>query len=94
MMAKSAEAFLRAHPVAWAGGLYQLKVEVDRLVHIDLNLASGLVDRIERLAAVTLIRAPRHSRGPAAAACFTFAANTAKPIRSTILPQRLCAISI
>lgn len=54
MEAKSAEAFLRARPggVGWRA-FASLKLEVDRLVHIDLNIASRLVDRIERVAALT-----------------------------------------
>jgi CHAT domain-containing protein len=52
MEAKSAEAFLRARPrgVGWRA-FVSLKLEVDRLVHIDLNIASKLVERIEQIAA-------------------------------------------
>ena len=52
MEAKSAEAFLRARPtgVGWRA-FRSLKLEVDRLVHIDLNIASKLVERIEQIAA-------------------------------------------
>ena len=50
MEAESAEAFLRSRPgVSWRV-FASLKVEVDRLVHSDLNAASQLVDRIEQLA--------------------------------------------
>ena len=54
MNARSAEAFLRAR----SGGLdwrafASLKLEVDRLVHTDLNVASKLVDRIERISVLT-----------------------------------------
>lgn len=54
MEAKSAEAFLRARPsgVGWRA-FASLKLEVDRLVHSDLNAASRLVERIERVAALT-----------------------------------------
>jgi len=52
MEAKSAEAFLRARTtgVGWRA-FRSLKLEVDRLVHIDLNIASRLVERIEQIAA-------------------------------------------
>jgi CHAT domain-containing protein len=50
MEADSAEAFLRSRPgVSWRV-FASLKVEVDRLVHSDLNAASQLVDRVEQLA--------------------------------------------
>ena len=54
MDAKSAEAFLRARAgrAGWQG-FAALKLEVDRLVHSDLNAASRLVDRIDQLAALT-----------------------------------------
>lgn len=54
MEARSAEAFFRARPrgVGWRV-FASLKLEVDRLVHIDLGVASRLVDRIEGVAALT-----------------------------------------
>jgi len=53
MEAESAEVFLRARPgVSWRA-FASLKVEVDRLVHSDLNAASQLVDRVEHLASLT-----------------------------------------
>ncbi len=53
MEARSADAFLRERPngVDWRT-FASLKIEVDRLVHIDLNVASHLVDRIEAVAAL------------------------------------------
>lgn len=54
MEAKSAQAFLRARKgVVGRQAFAALKLEVDRLVHIDLNVASRLVDRIERVASLT-----------------------------------------
>jgi CHAT domain-containing protein len=51
MEATSADAFLRTRPsgLDW-GAFASLKLEVDRLVNIDLNVAARLVDRIERVA--------------------------------------------
>ena len=50
--ARSTEAFLRARPggVDWRD-FVSLKLEVDKLVHVDLNAASRLVERIEQVAA-------------------------------------------
>jgi len=52
MDAGSAEAFLRARPggIGWRA-FAGLKLEVDKLVHSDLNAASRLVDQIDQLAA-------------------------------------------
>ena len=54
MEAKSADAFLsnRARGLNWRA-FASLKLEVDRLVHIDLKKAERLVVRIERVAALT-----------------------------------------
>jgi CHAT domain-containing protein len=53
MEADSAEAFLRSRPgISWRV-FASLKVEVDRLVHSDLNAASQLVDRVEQLAGLS-----------------------------------------
>ena len=54
MEASSVEAFLRARTSGVDGrALASLKREVDRLVHIDLNVAARLVDRIERIASLS-----------------------------------------
>lgn len=53
MEAESVELFLRSRPgISWRV-FASLKVEVDKLVHSDLNAASQLVDRLEQLAALT-----------------------------------------
>jgi CHAT domain-containing protein len=54
MVAKSAEAFSRARAgrVDWRA-FATLKLEVDKLVHSDLNAASHLVNRIEQLSALS-----------------------------------------
>lgn len=53
MEAASAEAFLRSRrTVSWQT-FAALKLEVDRLVHSDLNAASRMVTRIEELASLT-----------------------------------------
>jgi CHAT domain-containing protein len=54
MNAESAEAFLKqqARPIGWKR-FAALKLEVDRLVHTDLNIAANLVERLEQLAQLT-----------------------------------------
>ena len=59
MEAESAEVFLRSRPgLSWRV-FASLKVEVDRLVHSDLNAASHLVDRVEQLAGLSDDRVSR-----------------------------------
>jgi CHAT domain-containing protein len=54
MNAESVEAFLKSpnRPIGWKM-FAALKLEVDRLVHTDLNIASHLVERLEHLARLT-----------------------------------------
>ena len=54
MNAESVEAFLKPHsrPIGWKM-FAALKLEVDRLVHTDLNVASRLVERLEQMAQLT-----------------------------------------
>src|SRR5207247_11335251 len=61
MEAESAEVFLRSRPgLSWRV-FASLKIEVDRLVHSDLNAASQLVDRVEQLAALADHRVSKSS---------------------------------
>ena len=52
--AESVEAFLKqqTRPFGWKR-FAALKLEVDRLVHTDLNIAAKLVERLEQLAQLT-----------------------------------------
>jgi CHAT domain-containing protein len=54
MEARSAESYLRAHPrsIDWRT-FASLKLEIDDLVHSDLNSASSVVERVEQLADIT-----------------------------------------
>ncbi len=54
MNAESVEAFCKqqSRPIGWKM-FAALKLEVDRLVHTDLNIASRLVERLEQLALLT-----------------------------------------